>query len=71
MSETTLTWQLVDETAAKLNATEAARLKWRQRDTGVPAIWRIRIAEALKADGVHVELSEFDALPTKPGRIAA
>jgi hypothetical protein len=71
MSDSTLTWQLVDETAAKLEATEAARLKWRQRENGVPAIWRIRIAEALKAEGVQIELSAFDALPMKPGRIAA
>lgn len=71
MSQPVLTWQLVDETAAKLEATDAARMKWRQRETGVPPIWRIRIAEALKASGVHIELSEFDALPLKPGRIAA
>lgn len=71
MSDTTLTWQLVDATAFELGVTEAARLKWRQEGRGVPAVWRIQIAEKLKANGIHIELSAFDRLPPNPGRIAA
>lgn len=71
MSEITLTWQMVDTVAAKLEADKSARLKWRQRGRGVPAAWRIKIAEHLKANGVHIELSAFDTLPETPGRIAA
>lgn len=71
MPDNTLTWQIVDATAADLGAEASARLKWRQRGRGVPAIWRIKISERLKADGVHIELSAFDALPETPGRIAA
>lgn len=71
MSDNTLTWQTVDTAAADLGAKAPTRLKWRQRKRGVPPIWRIRIAEHLKAQGVHIELSAFDELPATPGRIAA
>jgi hypothetical protein len=66
-----LTWTLVDETAADLGATLAARLKWRQDGRGVPDSWRIKIVQALGAQGNHVNFSDFDALQSKPGRIAA
>jgi hypothetical protein len=71
MPETPLTWQMVDAVATRLGANSDARLKWRQRGRGVPAAWRIKIAESLKANGVHIELSAFDCLPETPGRIAA
>ncbi len=67
----TLTWKLVDDTAAELEASEAARLKWRQPGRGVPAEWRIKIVQALMARGVAVPLGDFDRLPSNPGRIAA
>ncbi len=65
MAHTALTWQVVDETAAALGAGESARLKWRQEGRGVPPAWRIRIAEKLG----DVALSDFEALPSKPGRV--
>ena len=71
MSESTLNWRIVDDTAAELGATKEARLKWRQRPRGVPSDWRIKITQALMARGVPVALSDFDDLPEKPGRIAA
>lgn len=71
MAETTLTWKLVDETATKLGAQESARMKWRQRGRGVPAIWRIKIAEALMHEQIQIALSDFDKLDPTPGRIAA
>lgn len=71
MSETTLTWRIVDTTAAELGASESARLKWRQRKRGVPADWRIRITQSLMARGIPIALSDFDLLPRNPGRIAA
>lgn len=66
-----LTWKLVDETAAELGATEAARLKWRQAGRGVPAEWQIKIADLLRSRGVSFDFSEFASLPANPGRIAA
>lgn len=66
-----LTWKLVDETAAELGASEAARLKWRQARRGVPAEWQIKIADALRERGVSVAFADFAALPPNPGRIAA
>jgi hypothetical protein len=71
MSENTLNWRIVDDTAAELGASKEARLKWRQRNSGVPAEWRIKITQALMARGVPIALSDFDSLPNKPGRIAA
>jgi hypothetical protein len=71
MPNDTLTWQMVDATATELGAREPARLKWRQEGRGVPPVWRIRIAERLKAHGVQIELAAFDELPATPGRIAA
>jgi len=69
MSETTLTWQLVNSVAADLGAKEEARLKWRQR--GVPPKWRISIAQELMRRGIPVALGDFDKLDLNPGRIAA
>jgi hypothetical protein len=66
-----LTWQLVDTVATELGASESARLKWRQRPAGVPSGWRINIVGELMKRGVPVSLQDFDALPVKPGRIAA
>ncbi len=66
---TNLTWKLVDDTGANLGAKDEARLKWRQR--GVPAIWRIKIAEAMMAQSMPVSLGDFDKLELNPGRIAA
>jgi hypothetical protein len=60
MSETTLTWRIVDETAAELGAKKAALTKWRQR--GVPAKWKIDITQTLMARGVPVALDDFDRL---------
>jgi hypothetical protein len=71
MSETTLTWRIVDDTAAELGANREARAKWRQPNRGVPAEWRIKITQALMARGVPIALSDFDRLPENPGRIAA
>lgn len=61
-----ITWKQVDEIAAELGAPVTARQKWRQRDTGVPQAWRIRIAQAS-----DIPFSAFDELPRTPGRIAA
>lgn len=69
MSDHTINWQLVDQVAIDLDAKQEARLKWRQR--GVPAKWRILIAQELMRRGVPVALSDFDRLPENPGRIAA
>lgn len=71
MSESTLNWRIVDNTAAELGAGESARLKWRQSGRGVPAEWKIKITQALMARGVPVALSDFEGLPENPGRIAA
>lgn len=71
MSETTLNWRIVDDTAAELGANKEARAKWRQAGRGVPAEWRIKITQALMARGVPIALSDFDRLPENPGRIAA
>lgn len=66
-----LTWQLVDAVAADLNASESARLKWRQQGRGVPAKWQLRIARELMTRGVPVSLGDFASLEPNPGRIAA
>lgn len=71
MSETTLTWHVVDTVAAELGAKQEARAKWRQAGRGVPAEWKIRITQALMARSVPISLSDFDRLPENPGRIAA
>lgn len=71
MSDTTLTWRVVDDIATELGASESARLKWRQTGRGVPAEWRIRITQTLMARGIPIALSDFDSLPENPGRIAA
>lgn len=71
MNQSTLTWKLVDDIASDLGAGEAGRLKWRQRDTGVPPKWRISIAQELMRRGMPVALSDFDKLDPTPGRIAA
>lgn len=60
MSETTLTWRIVDDTAAELGAKDYARQKWRQR--GVPANWRIKITQTLMSRGVPVALNDFDRI---------
>lgn len=69
MDNEQLDWRTVDTMGAELGASEASRLKWRQRT--VPPAWRIKIAEALEARGKGVPLSAFDRLPNNPGRIAA
>jgi len=71
MAQTTLTWKLVDETAAELGAKTDARYKWRQEKRGVPPKWRIAIGERLLSLGVPVALADFDRLESTPGRIAA
>ena len=71
MTQTTLTWKLVDNIAAALGVGEAGRLKWRQRESGVPSKWRIEIAQELMRRGMPVALADFDRLELKPGRIAA
>jgi hypothetical protein len=71
MSESTLNWRVVDDTAAQLGVSREARAKWRQPNRGVPPEWRIKITQALMARGVPVALSDFDSLPENPGRIAA
>lgn len=71
MSENTLTWSVVDNTAADLGAKREARAKWRQEGRGVPPHWQIRIMKALLAQGIPVALGDFDRLPANPGRIAA
>jgi len=71
MAQTTLTWKLVDETAADLGANADARYKWRQENRGVPPKWRIAIVERLLSAGVPVALADFDRLESTPGRIAA
>lgn len=71
MSENSLNWRMVDDVAAELGAKQEARAKWRQPGRGVPAEWRIKITQALLSRGTPVSLSDFDALPEKPGRIAA
>jgi hypothetical protein len=67
---TPLTWELVDKTAAALDASAAQRRKWRQIGRQVPDTWRIRIVDALKADGITVDFKQFDELTPRPGRIA-
>jgi hypothetical protein len=69
MSETTLTWRIIDDTAAELGAQKAALAKWRQR--GVPAAWKIKITQTLMARGVPVALGDFELLSDNPARIAA
>lgn len=69
MDPTSLSWSQVDQVAEKLGANEYARLKWRQR--GVPAAWRIKIAEDLMSAGEPIAFADFDRLELKPGRIAA
>lgn len=69
MSQSTLNWKLVDDTATTIGAGKEARLKWRQR--GVPPKWRILIAQELMRRGIPVALSDFDKLESTPGRIAA
>lgn len=66
-----LTWQLVDTVASELDATEAARLKWRQKGRGVPPAWQIKIARELMNRGIAVSLDDFASLPENPGRVAA
>lgn len=60
MSETTLTWPVIDEIAAELGAQKPALAKWRQR--GVPAAWKIKITQTLMSRGVPVALGDFDRL---------
>jgi hypothetical protein len=71
MTQTTLTWKLVDDTAAVLGAQGSARLKWRQEGRGVPPAWRIKIVEDLMKRGIPVALADFERLEPKPGRVAA
>ena len=71
MPERPLSWKIVDDIAADLGAGKDARLKWRQREAGVPPKWRIAIAQELMRRGVPVALADFDNLETTPGRIAA
>lgn len=71
MQKETITWAVVDREAEALGVTASARLKWRQANRGVPPVWRIRIVENLSQRGLPASLSDFDALPANPGRIAA
>lgn len=71
MAENTLNWRVVDDIAAELDVSREARAKWRQPNRGVPAEWKIKIAQTLMARGVPIALSDFDHLPENPGRIAA
>lgn len=66
-----LTWKVVDDTATLLGVSDEARRKWRQSGRGVPHEWRFKIAEALEGEGYQVGFADFEALPEKPGRIAA
>lgn len=68
---TTLTWETVEAVATDLGATRAQRRKWRQIGREVPPAWRIRIAGELAARGVLVELSAFDDLPPRPGKLSS
>lgn len=54
-----LTWELVDAVAADLGAKDEARRKW--RDRGIPADWRIKIAQQLEIGGRAFTASDFDA----------
>lgn len=69
--EHALTWKLIDDTAAALGAEAETRRKWRQRGSGVPQAWRIKIVEALAREGHTISFAAFDDLPQNPGRIAA
>jgi hypothetical protein len=53
-----LTWQIIDNAASDLGATDAARAKWRQRR--VPAQWQVKIARHLMQSGMAVALADFD-----------
>lgn len=66
-----LTWETVEAIATDLGATRAQRRKWRQIGREVPPAWRIRIAGELAARGVLVELSVFDDLPPRPGKLSS
>ena len=66
-----LTWKMVDEVASDLGASEAARLKWRQPNRGVPSDWQIKIATELARRDIAVDFGDFATLPENPGRIAA
>jgi hypothetical protein len=66
-----ISWALIDAIAAEFGISEVARLKWRQSGRGVPGKWRAQFAERLREDGLDVRFADFDALPEKPGRIAA
>ena len=69
MSDSTINWKLIDDTAASLDVGYEARRKWRQRN--VPYKWRIAIAQELMRRGIPVALGDFDRLEMTPGRIAA
>lgn len=71
MLANSLSWTVVDRVAEILGAADSARRKWRQSGRGVPASWRIKIAEHLMREGVPVALAEFERLEANPGRIAA
>lgn len=64
MTNATLNWDLVDQEAERLGVGREARKKWKQRATGVPHAWRIRIVERLGEGGVNVAFSDFDQLAT-------
>ena len=71
MSETKLSWVVVDRIARDLGVEAPARFKWRQRQPPVPPKWRIAITQELMRRGILIALSDFDTLEQTPGRIAA
>lgn len=55
--------RLIDDLAAELGASEAARKKWRQR--GIPHRWRIPLIEAAAERGITLVGGDFDRCPQK------
>jgi len=66
MQNTNLSWPVVDNIAASLGASDAARRKWRQR--GIPYLWQIKLATALTASGDNVDISAFERLSPRPSQ---
>jgi hypothetical protein len=66
MTKPNLTWDIVDAVADRLGVKIDARRKWRSR--GIPAAWRIAVANELIADGMTFTLADmqaFDRLKTR------
>lgn len=57
-----LTWELVDAVASDLGAKDEARRKWRGR--GIPADWKIKIAQEMESRGQRFSAGDFDAFDT-------